>query len=131
MSLIIDELPPVLAGDFSLCISGLALGSHAPELNPVQYKAFMHIQSKLVIGLSLLMVAIIALLTLTPASAPQLGSFEHTDKTYHALAFAGLTLPMALFRPNWLFVAVPIHATFGSLIEIIQPFVGRDCSFAN
>lgn len=53
------------------------------------------------------------------------------NKIYHAFAFAGLALPIATLRPGWLFVAVPTYAAFGGLIEIIQPFVGRDCSFAD
>ena len=103
----------------------------APLLNSAQDKASMHIQSKLAIVLSVLMVATISPLTLTPVTAPSLGSVEHTDKIYHALAFAGLALPVAILRPGWLFVAVPTYAAFGGLIEIIQPFVGRDCSLAD
>lgn len=108
-----------------------AVLSNATPLNSAQHKAFMQIQSKLALGLSVLMVAIISLLTLTPVTAPSLGSIEHADKIYHALAFAGLALPIATLRPGWLVVAVPTYAAFGGLIEIIQPFVGRDCSFAD
>lgn len=112
-------------------IQGSTVLSDMTPLNHAQDKAFMQIQSKLAIGLSALMIAIISLLTLTPVTAPSLDSIEHADKIYHALAFAGLALPIATLRPNWLFVAVPVYAAFGGLIEIIQPFVGRDCSLAD
>lgn len=86
-------------------------------------------RSILALGLSLVVAAVIAFLTLTPISAPQLQSFQEGDKIYHAIAFAGLVLPVALFRPDRLLVAIPVHAAFGGLIEIIQPFVGRERSF--
>lgn len=86
----------------------------------------MPIQSKLALGLTLLLMGIIAALTLAPISAPE--PVEHSDKIYHVLGFAGLALPISVFRPRWLLVAVPIFAGFGGLIEIIQPYVGRECS---
>ncbi len=91
----------------------------------------MLIQSKLALGLSLLVAAVIAVLTLTPIPAPPLGPVENSDKVYHVLAFAGLAFPVAFLRPGWMLVALPIQAAFGGLIEIIQPFVGRDCSLAD
>jgi hypothetical protein len=91
----------------------------------------MQLRSSLAIGLSFLVGIVTVLLTLTPISAPSLGPFAHSDKFYHALAFAGLALPMVLFRSDWLIVTVPLYATFGALIELIQPFVGRERSVAD
>lgn len=86
----------------------------------------MPFQSKLALGLTLLLLAVIATLTLTPISAP--AGVEHSDKIYHAVAFAGLALPISVLRPGWLPIAAPGFAAFGGLIEIIQPYVGRECS---
>ncbi|MBB1498923.1 VanZ family protein [Paracoccus sp. MC1862] len=79
----------------------------------------------------MLIAVVIAVATMTPITAPELPSFEHTDKIYHALAFAGLAFPVALFRSDWLILAIPVYAAFGGLIEIIQPFVGRECSYVD
>ncbi|MFC3170341.1 VanZ family protein [Paracoccus fontiphilus] len=91
----------------------------------------MPTQSKLAIGLSLLVAAVISVLTLTPISAPPLGPISHSDKIYHALAFAGLALPLSFFRPGWLFVTVSVYAGFGGIIEILQPFVEREGDIAD
>ncbi|TJZ85785.1 VanZ family protein [Paracoccus hibiscisoli] len=88
----------------------------------------MLLQSKLALGLTFLLAVGIAALTLTPiinVPAP----VEQSDKIYHALAFAALAFPISFFRPSWLLVAVPAFAGFGGMIEIIQPYVGRECSF--
>ena len=87
----------------------------------------MLIQSKLALGLTFLLAVVIAALTLTPIiNGPE--PVEQSDKIYHALAFAALAFPISLFRPSWLLVAVPAFAGFGGLIELIQPYVGRECS---
>lgn len=91
----------------------------------------MRTQSKLTIGLSFLVIIAISILTLTPIQAPALGAVSHPDKVYHALAFGSLAFPVAFFRPSWLVLALPAYAAFGGVIEIIQPFVGRDCSIAD
>lgn len=88
-------------------------------------------QSKLAIGLSLLMAAVISMLTLTPVSPPPLGAMPHSDKIYHTIAFAVLALPLSFFRPGWLIVAIPVYAAFGGIIEVIQPFVGRESDIAD
>lgn len=83
--------------------------------------------SQLALGLTLLLTVIITALTLTPISAaPE--PVEHSDKIYHVLGFAALAFPISFFRPSWLLIAVPTFAGFGGLIEIIQPYVGRECS---
>ena len=89
----------------------------------------MPIQSKLALGLTLLLATVLAVLTLSPVSAPE--PIEHSDKVYHVLAFAGLAFPISFLRPGWLLIAVPVFAAFGGLIELIQPYVGRECSLAD
>nr|WP_111301097.1 VanZ family protein [Paracoccus saliphilus] len=90
----------------------------------------MPIQSKLALGLTLLLAVILAALTLSPViNVPEPG--EHSDKIYHVLAFAGLALPISVLRSSWLLVAVPAFAAFGGLIEIVQPYVGRECSLSD
>lgn len=91
----------------------------------------MPTQSKLAIKLSSLIAIGIVVLTLTPASAPPLGPIAQSDKVYHVVAFAVLALPIAFLRPSWLILTVPVYMAFGGLIEIVQPFVGRDRSLAD
>nr|WP_111300309.1 teicoplanin resistance protein VanZ [Paracoccus saliphilus] len=97
----------------------------------IERRERMSTQSKLVIGLSLLMATAIAVLTLSPISAPPVGTVAQSDKIYHAVAFAGLVLPIAFFRPRWLILATPVYAAFGGLIEIVQPLAGRDCNLGD
>lgn len=68
----------------------------------------------------------IAVLTLSPVSAP--APVQHSDKVYHVIAFAGLALPVSFYVPRWLPAAIVVFALFGGLIEIVQPFVGRERS---
>lgn len=91
----------------------------------------MSIQSKLALGLSCLIATAIAVLTLTPVPAPPLGAIAESDKIYHVIAFGVLVFPMAYLRPRWLMLAVPAYLAFGGLIEILQPFVGRDRSLGD
>lgn len=91
----------------------------------------MPLQSKLALGLSCLIATAIAVLTLTPVPAPPLGSVAESDKIYHMVAFGVLAFPMAYLRPRWLMLAVPAYLAFGGLIEILQPFVGRDRSLGD
>ncbi len=60
-----------------------------------------------------------------------LGSVAESDKIYHVVAFGVLAFPMAYLRPRWLMLAVPAYLAFGGLIEILQPFVGRDRSLGD
>lgn len=70
--------------------------------------------------------AAIAVLTLTPVTAP--APVAQSDKLYHVIAFAGLALPVSFYVPRWLPGAILLFALFGGLIEIVQPFVGRERS---
>ena len=79
--------------------------------------------SRLALGLTAFLAIVIAVLTLTPLSVPS--PVEHSDKVCHLVAFAALALPISVFQPRWLPVALPAFVVFAFLIEIVQPFVGR------
>lgn len=77
-----------------------------------------------------IMALVIAGLTLTPVTGPEIID-KHSDKLYHIVAFAALTFPSALLHPR-LFVYVLVFAIlFGAAIEIIQPSVGRSGSWGD
>lgn len=48
------------------------------------------------------------------------------DKIQHFLGFGSIVVPAALFRPRWLLLLVPFTIALGGLVELVQPFVGRD-----
>ena len=71
---------------------------------------------------------IIAVLTLAPMP---LGGPSGSDKLYHILAFASLAFPLPLVRPRlaiWVVVGV---IAYGGVIELIQPFFGRQAEWAD
>lgn len=75
--------------------------------------------------LTLALVALICVGTLSPhplLSQHELGS----DKIQHLLGFGSLVVPAALFRPRWLWLMAPAAVALGGLVELIQPYVGRD-----
>jgi VanZ family protein len=66
----------------------------------------------------------IAILTLS-GPGPMPTGFQMSDKFYHASAFAALVLPTALL---WRKRLTPIAfgaVTYGVLIELVQPYMGR------
>ncbi|WP_243263489.1 VanZ family protein [Sulfitobacter dubius] len=65
----------------------------------------------------------IAALTLMPLNTPQ--AIPGTDKIHHIIAFMALTLPCAAFYPKALFQVMVAAVTYGALIEVIQPYIGR------
>lgn len=72
--------------------------------------------------------AVIGALTLTPV--PAVGA-SGSDKLHHVLAFAALAFPLPVVRPRlapWIFLGVVVY---GGLIEIIQPYVGRQAEWAD
>ncbi|MFK5997176.1 MAG: VanZ family protein [Rhodobacterales bacterium] len=81
------------------------------------------------LGLTAILAMLIAYLTLTPVSAPDL--FSGVDKIYHIIAFAALLIPSAyLYRPV-LYYTLPCAILFGGMIEIIQPYVNRTGDMAD
>jgi hypothetical protein len=70
----------------------------------------------------------IAVLTLAPMPA---GGPAGSDKVYHVLAFACLAFPLPLVRPRltlWVILGV---IAYGGIIEMIQPFFGRQAEWAD
>ena len=65
----------------------------------------------------------ITVLSLSPLD--ELPDVPGADKTHHLIAYAVLSLPVALRRPNrWMFV-ITFFILYGGLIELIQPYVNR------
>jgi len=74
---------------------------------------------------------VIAYLTLSP-SPPQVGAEGLlSDKAYHVIAFAALVFPSALLYARSLIWVVPAALLFGGVIELIQPYVGREAEVAD
>lgn len=86
-------------------------------------------KQKTALFLTTILFLLIAFLTLAPVSPPK--DYAVTDKTYHMIAFAGLALPVATLQPRWLLFMIPVFAIFGGAIEVIQPYFGRSCDFAD
>lgn len=49
-----------------------------------------------------------------------------SDKLHHFVAYALIALPVALARPRWWFLLVVAIALWSIVIELVQPFVGRE-----
>jgi len=80
--------------------------------------------------LTALVASLIAYGTLTPpgVAGPAL---PLTDKQLHALAFAGLVLPLGWVRPGWALGIALTAVAFGGLIELVQPWTGRAAEWAD
>lgn len=77
--------------------------------------------------LTVLFLSIITYLSLKP-QGPQ-SPISHADKIYHCIAYAGLTLPLALKRPSFWIVGAMGLILFGGAIELIQPYTGRSADW--
>lgn len=82
-----------------------------------------------VIWLTISLTISIAALTLIPLNVP--ADAPGSDKTHHLLAFAALTLPCAVLYPKALLRVALAAAVFGAVIEVIQPYVGRQGELAD
>lgn len=76
--------------------------------------------------LTLVLGVVVAGLALSPVSVPM--PVHNADKLYHAVAFAGLSVPVSFLAPRLIPMTVIVLAVFGGVIEVIQPYVGRECS---
>lgn len=79
-------------------------------------------------AVTLVLAVIIAVLTLAPMPS---GGPAGSDKIYHVLAFACLAFPLPLVRLRlalWVILGV---IAYGGMIEIIQPFFGRQAEWAD
>lgn len=89
----------------------------------------MNSRSMIATALTVLLMLIVGFATLTPADLqPSVGG---GDKLHHLLAFAALALPTAALTPRRLPLILVVLAVFGSMIEVIQPFVGRSRELAD
>ena len=71
----------------------------------------------------------IGLATLTPVET--LSNVSGSDKLYHSISFASLTLPIAIIRPNAMWIILCLSIAFGGVIELLQPLVNRNCEMAD
>ena len=72
---------------------------------------------------------LIGLATLTPVE--KLPDVSGSDKLYHLISFAILTLPIAVIRPKALWVIFILSVGYGGAIEVLQPLVDRNCELAD
>jgi len=79
-------------------------------------------------AVTLVLAVIIAVLTLAPMPS---GSPAGSDKLYHVLAFACLAFPLPLVRPRWTVWVILGVIAYGGVIEVIQPFFGRQAEWAD
>ena len=71
----------------------------------------------------------IGLATLTPVE--KLPTVSGSDKAYHLISFAILTLPIAIIRPNAMWIILSLTIAFGGAIEVLQPLVNRNCEMTD
>ena len=71
----------------------------------------------------------IGLATLTPVE--NLPEVSGSDKVYHLIFFAILTLPIAIIRPQAIWIILSLSIAYGGLIELLQPLVNRNCEMAD
>ena len=71
----------------------------------------------------------IGLTTLTPVE--KLPQVSGSDKVYHLISFAILTLPIAIIRPGAFWLILSLSVAFGGAIELLQPHVNRSCEMAD
>ena len=71
----------------------------------------------------------IALATLTPVET--LPNVLGSDKLYHLISFSILTLPIAIIRPNAMWIILCLSLAFGGAIELLQPLVNRNHEMAD
>ena len=71
----------------------------------------------------------IGLATLTPVE--KLPTVSGSDKVYHLISFAILTLPIAIIRPRAIWIILSLIIAYGGAIELLQPLVNRNCEMAD
>ena len=84
---------------------------------------------KIDIYATIIIAFLIGLATLTPVET--LPNVSGSDKLYHLISFAILTLPIAIIRPKAMWVILSLSIAYGGAIEIIQPLVNRNCEMAD
>lgn len=73
--------------------------------------------------ITLLVLLVITVLSLTPL--PHLPDAPGSDKAHHLIAYAVLSLPIAVRGgPKWVLL-LPLFMLWGGAIELFQPYVNR------
>jgi VanZ family protein len=80
------------------------------------------------VTLTIVLAVVIAALTLVPMSGE---GIPGSDKLHHVLAFAALAFPLPLAHPGLVWTVILGVSAYGGLIEIIQPFFGRDADWGD
>ena len=78
---------------------------------------------------TIIIAIVIGLATLTPVE--ELPAVSGSDKFYHLISFAILTLPIAVIRPKAGWVMFILSVGYGGAIEVLQPLVDRNCELAD
>ena len=78
---------------------------------------------------TIIIAVVIGLATLTPVD--ELPAVSGSDKLYHFISFAILTLPIAVIRPKALRVILILSVGYGGAIEVLQPLVNRNCELTD
>ena len=78
---------------------------------------------------TIIIAVVIGLATLTPVE--ELPAVSGSDKLYHLISFAILTLPIAVIRPKAVWVIFILSVVYGGAIEVLQPLVDRNCELAD
>ena len=84
---------------------------------------------KIDIYATIIIAFVIGLATLTPVET--LPNVSGSDKLYHLISFAILTLPIAIIRPKAMRVILSLSIAYGGAIELLQPLVNRNCEMAD
>ncbi|SDX42482.1 hypothetical protein SAMN04488238_10890 [Roseicitreum antarcticum] len=82
------------------------------------------------IWLSLVLAVIVGVATLMPVSSLP-DAVPGSDKLHHLLAFAALAFPMIAARPANALWVLPVVAGYGGVIELIQPYFGRQAEWVD
>ena len=73
----------------------------------------------------------IALGLATLTTVEKLPTVSGSDKAYHLILIAILTLQIAIIRPNAMWIILSLTTAFGGAIELLQPLVDRNCELAD
>ena len=80
------------------------------------------------VTLTVMLAGVIAVLTLVPISGV---GIPGSDKLHHILAFAALAFPLPVVYPRLVWPVILGVSAYGGLIEIIQPFFGREAGWGD
>ena len=78
---------------------------------------------------TIIIAVVIGMATLTPVE--ELPDVSGSDKLYHFISFAILTLPIAVIRPKAGWVMFILSVGYGGAIEVLQPLVDRNCELTD